>query len=421
MSYNDWITRELSQIVDYQVDNRGRNPEEYLEKSIYPVVDNFMIKNQKYPNLNEANRYIDSKTFDNFLRGYVKKGDVLITLVGNGIGNLTTVPTDKCAIIQNTLGLRCNAYMINDFLYYTLLFHQERIRKFDRGSSQPSIRKTDLLSMKIQVPPINEQKAIANILSSLDDKIEINNKINKNLEELAQTIYKRWFVDFEFPNEDGDPYKSSGGKMVKSELGLIPEGWQVITLDSTVSRIDNRGKTPPLESEVKAFPIIDVKALSGDGPIIDYKNCTKFVNRETYQSWFRNGHPVKNDILISTVGSLAEMKMFLDNKGCIAQNVVALRSNNLDPYFLYYLLNNIKTDLTSYNIGSVQPSIKVTHIIQHKIIKPSTIISYRFSKLARETINMHLRKSNENDNLIELRDQLLPKLMSGEIKVPIKN
>ena len=108
-----------------------------------------------------------------------------------------------------------------------------------------NVGKNDFMSIKIPFPPLPEQKAIANILSALDEKIEINNKINKNLEEMAQAIFKRWFVDFEFPNEDGKPFKSSGGEMVQSELGLIPKGWEVKLLKDCIDVIDNRGKTPP--------------------------------------------------------------------------------------------------------------------------------------------------------------------------------
>ena len=95
----------------------------------------------------------------------------------------------------------------------------------DSGSAIPSTSREDFYQLPLSLPPLKTQKAIAEILSSLDDKIELNNRINQNLEELARTIFKRWFVDFEFPNENGEPYQSSGGEMVPSELGVIPEGW----------------------------------------------------------------------------------------------------------------------------------------------------------------------------------------------------
>ena len=278
-------------------------------------------------------------------------------------------------------------------------------------SAYPSIKPSDIENINALLPPIDEQKAIASTLSCLDDKIELNNRINKNLEEIAQAIFKSWFVDFE-PFQDGE--------FEDSELGMIPKGWKIVTLGDVVESIDNRGKTPPLSPQVTPFPIIDVSALSGDTRIIDYNNCTKYVEETTYNNWFRSGHPRQHDILISTVGSLAEMKIFYGNKGCIAQNVVGFRSKELSPLYLYQYLQYIKQDLITYNIGSVQPSIKVTHIIKHKILVPDDKTLYLFEVTLSSISKKIYDNSREIQELIEIRDTLLPKLMSGEIRVPIE-
>ncbi len=285
-------------------------------------------------------------------------------------------------------------------------------------SAYPSIKPSVIGDLEIELPSLEEQKAIAHILSTLDEKIELNKKINKTLEDIAQAIFKHWFVDFEFPNENGEPYKSSGGEMVESELGMIPKGWEVIELGNLVEIVDNRGKTPPQENQKTNYPIIDVKALSGDSRIIDYNKCIKYVSRETYNSWFRSGHPKEGDILLSTVGSLAEMKIFSGNIGCIAQNVVALRCIGTSNLYLYQYLKHIKSDLVSYNIGSVQPSIKITHIIKHKILKPDMKIENQFHSLIKNLTELIINNCFQNNSIVLLRDTLLPKLMSGEIRVP---
>ena len=189
------------------------------------------------------------------------------------------------------------------------------------------------------------------------------------------------------------------------------------TLGDLVTSIDNRGKTPPLSSETTNYPIIDVRALSGASRIVDYNNCTKYVVKETYNNWFRSGHPKPYDILISTVGSLAEMKLYLGNIGCIAQNVVAFRSKGVSPLYIYQYLNYIKNDLVSYNIGSVQPSIKVTHIIKHPIYVPSKEKLTYFDEIAFVITEQIYSNSKEIENLKVLRDTLLPKLISGELDV----
>src|SRR5699024_7830849 len=110
-------------------------------------------------------------------------------------------------------------------------YFKELVKSRIEGSVIPHLYQKDLVALKLPLPDLSEQKAISKILRTLDDKIEVNNQINKTLENMAQAIVKQWFVDFEFPNEEGEPYKSSGGEMVESELGMIPKGWEVKGLD----------------------------------------------------------------------------------------------------------------------------------------------------------------------------------------------
>lgn len=173
--------RVLGDYIKKVIDNRGKNPK-YLEKGKYPVIDNKYIKNFIYPDLNEVTRFISQDIYDNFLRGYVSKDMVLITLVGNGIGNVTMAPSDKVVIIQNTIGLEAKSEVLDKkFLYYYLLYSNEQIKNLNRGSSQPSIKKGDLLALEVNFPDKIIQEKISNILYSIDEKIRINNEINNNL------------------------------------------------------------------------------------------------------------------------------------------------------------------------------------------------------------------------------------------------
>ncbi|NLK43770.1 MAG: restriction endonuclease subunit S [Tissierellia bacterium] len=314
-------------------------------------------------------RSITKKGLENSSAKILPKGTVLFSSRAP-IGYLAIAGKELCTN-QGFKSIVCDDRKVhNVFLYYLMMIKRYELENIAGGSTFKEVSGRIVKEFKIPVPPLNEQKSIAKILSFLDEKIEVNNQLNKTLEEMAQTIFKHWFVDFEFPYEDGEPYKSSGGEMVESDLGMIPKGWEVKELGDVVDVIDNRGKTPPLSNEKTIYPILDVKAISGNGRIINYENCMKFVSKEIYKSWFRSGHPVEGDILLSTVGSLAEMKVFYGNIGCIAQNVIALRFEEVSNLFMYEYLKNIKGDLLSYNIGSVQPSIKVTHLIKHKVLLP---------------------------------------------------
>lgn len=228
----------LEDLLEEVVDNRGRNPEKYYDFEEHPVIDNYLIQNETYPNLKNVKRYIDNKTFNEFLRGYINKDDILITLVGNGIGNITLSPSDEVAIIQNTLGLVVKPNVVSSrYLFYYLLTASEEIKNLNRGSGQPSILKPDLLNLKVKVPDLSLQNQVVRVLSAIDNKIELNNRINGNLHKLGQELYKRWFVDFEFPNKLGNPYKSSAGKFIYNDALCreIPEGWERLKIDKVLN------------------------------------------------------------------------------------------------------------------------------------------------------------------------------------------
>jgi type I restriction enzyme S subunit len=207
-----------------------------------PVVK---ITNLVPPNIQvEDCQYISSELFNNLGKWALHHKDILISLTGSNVNQMSSV-VGKVSRMQYrnkklALNQRVGRFIVkdkdkldHDFLYYIVSsdFFKNKIILSAKGSAnQANISPSIIQSQKIPVPPLPEQKSIAEILSSLDEKIELNRRMNKTLEEMGKALFKRWFVDFEFPNEDGKPYKSSGGKMVDSELGEIPEGWKVTFL-----------------------------------------------------------------------------------------------------------------------------------------------------------------------------------------------
>ena len=409
MSFSEWREVKLEDIIEIEM---GQSPKSEFYNQTgegLPFLQGNRTFGDKYP-------YFDTYCTEN--KKIANKNDVIMS-VRAPVGDLNIAQT-QISLGRGVCAMRLKGEQNSNYLFYLMKHNIKEMINRESGTVFGSVNKKDILGLDVKITNNKlEQKAIAHILSTLDEKIEVNNQINKTLENMAQAIFKQWFVDFEFPNEDGEPYKSSGGEMVESELGMIPKGWEVSTLKDVINIIDNRGKTPPQEPNKTIYPIIDVKALSGDIRVIDYNNCMKYVSKETYENWFRSGHPSQGDILLSTVGSLAELKIFMGNTGCIAQNVVALRAINISNLYLFELLKNIKNDLVSYNIGSVQPSIKVTHIVKHKILIPNNIIAEKFHHFIHKITNKIFVKHNENVLLTSMRDSLIPKLMSGEIRVPL--
>ena len=244
----------------------------------------------------------------------------------------------------------------------------------------------------IFVPSKLIQEKIVKVLKNIDNKIKVNNEINYNLEEQLKLFF-----------EDNILKK------------LNDENTYECSLYDQFDVIDNRGKTPPLVEHSK-YPIIDVKVLSGSERVINYNNCLKYVDKETYDTFFRSGHPKLYDTLLSTVGSLAELKIYLENIGTIAQNVVALRPKNDYRLFKYQYILSLRQRLTSYDIGSVQPSIKVTQFMKEIIKMPNDKEEiYKFENIAKANTLKMRNLMMENRYLERLRDTLLPKLMNGEI------
>ncbi len=300
-----------------------------------------------------------------------------------------------------------------DFLFY------------NEGTTIPSLRTETLKQIEFNIPPLNEQKVITNILSTLDEKIELNNQINKTLEIMAGEIFKQWFVDFEFPNEDGEPYQSSGGEMVESELGMIPKGWEVKSIDDLVELIiDYRGKTPKkLGSDWSEKGIIALSAKSiKNGRLVNLEKANR-VDEELYSIWMKDELKY-GDILLTSEAPLGELYFLATNdKYCLSQRLFAIRADKkqIIPEVLYMYLKTpqVMENLLNRATGTTVTGIRQSELRKVSIIKPDNKIQMKFQDMI---INI-LRKVNvaekENEKLSLLRNFLLPKLMSGEIRVPL--
>lgn len=296
---------------------------------------------------------------------------------------------------NDVLCFEANTKYINPKYLYFLLSQDlffDYVMLGSKGCKMPRGDKSHIMNWDISLPPLPEQIRIASILSSLDDKIDLLHRENKTLEAMAETLFRQWFIE------------------------EAKEDWKEGKLGDVVDVIDNRGKTPPYIDNITEYPIIEVNAITGKERYVKYNLIRKYVVKNIYDTWFR-GYFHKYDILIATVGSIGELAMCLEEKGVIAQNIIALHAKNISPFYLYqYLLYN-QDDLKCLDIGSVQPSIKVPHLLRMPIVIPSSYILNEYDMLM---INL-LEKENNNlkqiKTLTQQRDSLLPKLMSGEVKI----
>jgi len=310
-------------------------------------------------------------------------------------------------------------YILPKYLYYISISDELRntvIKSMTGTSGRQRAQKESVLDFEIELPSISIQKKVLSILDSIDSKIEVNNQIISNLEELASTLFKQWFVDFEFPDENGNPYKSSGGKMVDSELGKIPEGWEVTNLEEISIDIIT-GKTPNTkqkENYGEDIPFIKIP---------DMHNNTYIVQTETYlskkgsDSQYKKLLP-KDSICVSCIAT----------PGLVSITSVASHTNQQintilpkveDLYFLYLDLKrkrNLIRELGSG--GSTTLNLNKTQFGKINIINCGKREKMNFNKICEPLFSKILLLQKSNIYLAKLRDSLLPKLLSGEIELP---
>lgn len=345
-------------------------------------------------------------------------------------GSITSRNGDKIsiALLQEDEAIVSTSYTvfevidINELLpeYLMMWFRRPEFDRYARYMSHGSTREAfgweEMCDVELPVPTLEKQKEIIKEYHTITDRIKLNEQLNQKLEDTAQSIYTEWFVNFEFPDENGNPYKSNGGEMVYcDELEIeIPKGWFFDTLQNITSTIDNRGKTPPHFKTKTNLPLIEIGSLRKDGRIIDLSKCIKYLDQKTYENNFRSGHPQKKDILFSTVGSLAESKIICNEKCSIAQNIVAFRSNEDIGFYLYQYLKNSINSIMQYNIGSVQSSIKVSQLVEFKVLIPLKEVVKSFETIIDKVTCQIANYTKEIEILSELNGVLLSKMATIE-------
>ena len=329
-------------------------------------------------------------------------------------GQVGLVYTDTEGCIHNN----CFKVIVdfNHFDKYFIYYYLKSNKVFNysnsvaSGSVQKDLKHSAFKSCVIGYPNIVEQRSIGHILSTLDDKIEVNNQINKTLENMAQAIFKQWFVDFEFPNEDGEPYKSSGGEMVESELGMIPKGWEVGKLEDIATIV--MGQSPKGTSYNE----------EGEGEVF-YQGRTDFSSRFPVRRLFTT-EPKRmaneGDVLMSVRAPVGDLNV-ANERCCIGRGLSAISSSaDLSSYILY-VMHDLRERLNVYNgEGTVFGSINQKDLKSLKVISSNdNRAEMAFDELIQPIDRMIRSNEDETRRLINLRDSLLPKLMSGEIRVPL--
>ena len=339
--------------------------------------------------------YLTKEKADSLKKCNAHRGDIIVTHRGT-LGQIVYVPVnskyDRYVISQSQFRFRCKADLV-DVQYLVYYFHtREGQYKILANASQVGVpalaRATSTFRLiDIKLPPLDDQRRIASILSSLDRKIELNNKINADLEEMAQAIFKNWFVDFE-------PFKD--GKFVNSELGMIPEGWKVGLLGELCNF--KRGKN-----------LLTKNAIDEGIPVV-----AGGLEPSCYHNVANTGAPV---ITVSGSGANAGfMRMYHVPVWASDCSFIDISCENF--YFVYCFLKVNSKLLKHAQTGAVQPHVKPSDIHDFELVIPDKESIYDFQDKVKPFFDKIALIQKENSRLSLLRDTLLPRLMSGELEVP---
>ena len=355
--------------------------------------------------------YLTKEKADSLKKCNAHRGDIIVTHRGT-LGQIVYVPVnskyDRYVISQSQFRFRCKADLV-DVQYLVYYFHtREGQYKILANASQVGVpalaRATSTFRLiDIKLPPLDDQRRIASILSSLDRKIELNNKINADLEEMAQAIFKNWFVDFE-------PFKN--GKFVDSELGMIPEGWKVGRLTEIASYMNGLAmqKFPP-ENNEDSLPVLKIKELGQGFCGTDSDRCSCNIKDECK---IHNG-----DVIFSWSGTLL-VDVWCGGDCGLNQHLFKVTSKDYPKWFYYYWTKHHLQEFIhiAKDKAVTMGHIKRGHLEEALVAIPDNDSMEKAHELFEPILSKMISLRLENSRLSTLRDTLLPRLMSGELEVP---
>ena len=379
------------------------------QKNSHPYIRVRDLGKSKTIELNSSYEFVDEITQKQIQRYITQKGDILISIVGT-IGLIAIVggSLDGANLTENCVKLVKLDKIDSEYLYYYLKspFGQQNISRGTVGAVQAKLPIKNIQEFSIICPElISDQRRIASILSSLDRKIELNNKINADLEEMAQAIFKNWFVDFE-------PFKD--GKFVNSELGMIPEGWKVGRLTDVIKLMP--GGTPktsePLYWDNGTIPFFSPKDVSG----LYCFETEKHITEAGLNKCSSNLYP-KDTIFITCRGTVGKVCLTACNMAMNQSNYAIKAMDGYSQYYVYYLVKSVVERLIKKSNGAVFSAI-TSKDFDEEILIPSKKAVEDFTNVIDGFFRRIVTIGSENSHLSLLRDTLLPRLMSGEIEVP---
>jgi type I restriction enzyme S subunit len=366
--------------------------------------------------------FVNEKVASKAKDWFGKKGNTLIALTGAGVGEIGRIHASQEGLINQRVGwVRPISLDDEDYIYYLLRYYKQQIIELASGSAQPNVSPRDILSIECKVPLFGHRKTIGSMMANLDKKIETNKQLSKTLEEIAQTIFKSWFIDF-------DPVKAkmAGEKpvgmdaataalfpdsMEDSELGLIPKGWEVKSLDEVADYLNGLAMQKfPVTDETNVLPVIKISQLRSGNTFGADRASGLLDPKYIVQD---------GDILFSWSGTL-EVEIWCGGLGALNQHLFKVTGRLFPDWFAYYATRHFLSDFRQIASGkaTTMGHIQRRHLSEAKLATPPVELMGYMSSIIEPTVFLKVSIMKESKNLSEIRDCLLPRLISGELQIP---
>lgn len=418
----NWDARQFQEILEIPLKN-GLNKPSRVRGNGYKMVN--MNEIFAHDIIKNISMELVPLTEQEKKTSLLRKHDLLFarqSLVFEGAGKCSIFidESENVCFEGHLIRARLNEKISNPLFYYYFFssaYGKKFIRTIIEQAVVAGIRGSDLKELIIPYPPKQQQDVIVDVLSCLDANIENLRRQNETLEQIAQTLFKHWFIDFEFPNADGKPYKSSGGAMVASELGDIPEGWKVGKLADVIDVRDGTHDSP--KQSDKGFHLITSKHLKKGG--IDFDSAY-LISEFDYIEINKRSKVETYDILLSMIGTVGLLYFVFDEDIKFAIKNIGLfkTSKNIEyAEFIYLFLSSSygNSYFKSRLAGTTQSYITLGSLREMHLIMPIYEYIQAFKALIKPIFNKYYLNNKQIQNLTKTRDSLLPKLMSGQLRV----
>lgn len=388
----------MESIIDY----RGKTPRK--TNSGIPLITAKIVKNGR---INPPEEFIDPGDFDNWMRrGLPRKGDVIMTTEAP-LGEIAQLHISEVALAQRVVCFHGKSGLIeNSFLKFLMQspFIQQELEARSTGTTVLGIRRNELRDVTLVVPPIKEQHAITSILGALDDKIELNRKMNRTLEEMAKALFKSWFVDFDpvrAKMEGRKPFGMDGttialfpNQFVDSELGPIPEGWNIASIadllelkyGKALKENDRRPGTVPVYGSNGQIGLHNKKLVAGPGIVVGRKGNPGIVTL-VHDDFF----PIDTTFYVEP------------------------KKSEVGLYYLFHALGEQHLGLLASD--SAVPGLNRNNACLNRLVLPSTNVLHEFHRDVESLYERVAGNLKQSTVLTDVRDTLLPKLLSGQIRI----